>query len=149
MKIFLTAAAQLLISWALSAQDHWITAISNYSHAQTVTALQKNIEQKGFRIFNTIDHAREAIAVGLTLRPTTLIVFGNPKGGTPVMTCDQRMGMVLPLKILIWEDESKQVKVGFIDPEMYVEEYHLAKCKDVLAKMKSVQEELIKPIAKH
>lgn len=148
VKTLLAFAVQWSISLVLSAQDHWVTAISNYNHAQTVQVLQKNIEQKGFKIFNTIDHAREATAVGLTLRPTTLIVFGNPKGGTIIMTCDQRMGMILPLKILIWETESKQVRVGFIDPGTYSKEYSLEKCKDVLAKIKSVQEGLIKSVEK-
>jgi len=148
MKIFFAFAVGLSISLTGSGQDQWITTTSNYSHAQTVGMLLESIGQKGFKIFNTIDHALEASAVGMTLRPTTLIVFGNPKGGTLVMNCDQRMGMVLPMKILVWEDEAKQVRVGFIDPGKYSREYHLEKCKEVLAKMKGVQEELIKSVEK-
>ena len=135
-------------SLTLPAQDNWITATAGYSHTQTVEMLRKNMEQKGFKIFTVIDHAQEAVAAGLSLRPTTLIIFGSPRGGTLVMNCDQKMGLVLPLKILIWEDDSKQVNVGFINPEKYLEDYHLEKCKEVLGKLKIAQENLIKSVEK-
>ena len=148
IKIFFPCTLWLLTSLTLAAQENWLIATSSLSHTQTVEILQKNVEQKGFRIFNTIDHAQGAVAAGLTLRPTTLIIFGNPKGGTLVMNCDQKMGMVLPLKILVWEDDTKQVKVGFIDPEQYSKEYNLEKCMDVLVKMKGALTELIKSVEK-
>ena len=59
------------------------------------------------------------------------------------MNCDQRMGIILPLKILVWEDASKQVKVGFINPEKYLKEYDLEKCNEVVAKMKAMLTGLI------
>src|SRR5258705_11471969 len=62
--------------------SEWIIVSNTYSTQQTVEVLQKVIQQKGFKIFNTIDHAQGAESVGLTLRPTMLIIFGNPKGGT-------------------------------------------------------------------
>ena len=64
------------------------------------------------------------------------------------MNCDQRMGIVLPLKILIWEDESKVAKAGFINPEKYLKEYDLENCKAVLTKMKSALTELLSTIEK-
>ena len=146
MKIFFPCTLWFFTSLTLAAQDSWITAASSFSHAQTVEKLQKNLGQKGFTIFNTIDHARGAAAAGLTLRPTTLIIFGNPKVGTLLMNCDQKMGMVLPLKILVWEDDKRQVITGFIDPEQYAKEYHLEKCREVLAKTKGVLMELINSV---
>lgn len=126
----------------------WIVVSSNHSVKQSIELLQKAIQENGFKTFNTIDHAQGAESVGLTLRPTTLIIFGNPKGGTPLMNCDQRMGIILPLKILIWEDELKQVKAGFINPEKYLKEYDLDKCKDILLKMKNAQLNLLSVIEK-
>jgi uncharacterized protein (DUF302 family) len=119
-------------------QNDWIVITSLKSSKETVELLQRAIQEKGFKIFNTIDHAAGAESVGMTLRPTTLIIFGNPKGGSPLMNCDQRMGIILPLKILVWEDESKQVKAGFINPEKYLKEYDLEKCKEVVSKMKAI-----------
>lgn len=121
----------------------WITVTSAKSVKETVELLQRAIQEKGLKIFNTIDHAAGAESAGMTLRPTTLIVFGNPKGGTPLMNCDQRMGIILPLKILVWEDESKQVKVGCIDPQKYLKEFELERCKEVVAKMKTMLTSLL------
>src|SRR5258707_7167513 len=126
----------------------WITVSSSYSTQQTVELLQKAIQEKGFKIFNTIDNAQGAESVGLTLRSTTLIIFGNSKGGSPLMNCDQKMGIVLPMKILVWEDESKQVKAGFINPEKYLKEYDLEKCKEVVPKLKSALTDLLSAIEK-
>ncbi|GHM98650.1 hypothetical protein WSM22_01400 [Cytophagales bacterium WSM2-2] len=146
MKAGLTLFAILslvLITFSLHAQDDWIIVSSASTTAKTVEQLQQAIQQKGFKLFNTIDHAAGAESVDMSLRPTTLLVFGNPKGGTVVMNCDQKMGMILPLRILVWEDESKQVKAGFINPEKYAKEYNLEKCKEALTKMKAVLQGLL------
>lgn len=142
--IFALVCLPILLNAQMSSD--WITVTSSKSVKETVELLQKTIQEKGLKIFNTIDHAAGAESVGLTLRPTTLIIFGNPKGGTPLMNCDQRMGIILPLKILVWEDESKQTKVGFIDPEKYSKEYDLEKCKEIVAKMKAMLTGLLSTI---
>ena len=137
--------ALICLPMLLNAQTSgdWITVTSPKSSKETVEMLQKAIQGKGLKVFNTIDHAAGAESVGMTLRPTTVIIFGNPKGGTPLMNCDQRMGILLPLKILVWEDESKLVKAGFINPEKYSNEYDLEKCKEVVAKIKAMLTGLI------
>jgi uncharacterized protein (DUF302 family) len=81
----------------------WISVLSAYSSQQTVEMLQKTIPQKGLKLFATINHSREAEAAGLTLRPGVLLILGNPKAGTALMNCDARVGIDLPLKILIWK----------------------------------------------
>ena len=127
--------------------SEWIIVSITYSTQQTVEVLRKVIQQKGFKIFNTIDHAQGAESVGLTLRPTMLIIFGNPKGGSPLMNCDQRMRIILPMKILIWEDESK-VKAGFINPEKYAREFDFEKCKEILPKMATALKEILAGVEK-
>src|SRR5260221_635569 len=127
--------------------SEWIIVSITYSTQQTVEVLRKVIQQKGFKIFNTIDHAQGAESVGLTLRPTMLIIFGNPKGGSPLMNCDQRMRIILPMKILIWEDESK-VKAGFINPEKYAREFDFEKCKEILLKMATALKEILAGVEK-
>jgi len=110
--------------------------------------LQKAIQQKGLKLFAIINHSQEAEAAGLTLRPEVLLIFGNPKAGTVLMNCDARVGIDLPLKILIWEDATGRVMAGFINPESYLREYQLENCKDVLPKMKAVLQELLPTVAK-
>jgi uncharacterized protein (DUF302 family) len=70
----------------------------------------------GMNIFARIDHAAGARKVGRSLRPTEVLIFGNPKGGTPFLECSQTVGIDLPMKLLVWTDESDQVWIGYNDP---------------------------------
>jgi uncharacterized protein (DUF302 family) len=85
---------------------------SRYSYSGTIAKLTKAINDGGNTIFATIDQANAATSVGLKLRPTTLIVFGNPRGGTPIMDKFPLAGLDLPLKLLVWEQDNK-VNVAF------------------------------------
>ena len=77
---------------------------SRYSYPETVTHLSQAITNGGATIFASIDQAAAAAQVGMTLRPTTLIVFGNPKGGTPLMQAFPLVALELPLKLVVWEE---------------------------------------------
>lgn len=77
---------------------------SRYGFAETVDRLRAAIERAGNTIFATIDQAEAAARAGTTLRPTVLIIFGNPKGGTPLMDAWPASGLELPLKLLVWEE---------------------------------------------
>lgn len=90
-----------------------MTKTSRYSYAETIARLSAAITAAGNAIFATIDQLAAAASVGLSLRPTTLIVFGNPKGGTPFMDAFPIVGLELPLKLLVWE-EPDAVKVAYI-----------------------------------
>jgi uncharacterized protein (DUF302 family) len=89
-----------------------MTKGSRYSYSETLAKLTKAMTDAGNTVFATIDQAAAAAGVGLTLRPTTLIVFGNPKGGTPLMDAFPLVGLDLPLKLLIWE-ENGSVNVAY------------------------------------
>lgn len=77
---------------------------SKYSYAETIARLSKAITDAGNTIFDTIDQAKAAAGVGMKLRPTSLIIFGNPKGGTPLMDAHPLFALELPLKIIVWDD---------------------------------------------
>jgi uncharacterized protein (DUF302 family) len=98
--------------------------ISPYSPQQTADLLASFLSGKGMKIFARIDQAAEAAAVGLTLRPTILLLFGNPKAGTPLMEQYPELALELPLKALIWEEAGK-VHVTFTGPEELRERYRL------------------------
>jgi uncharacterized protein (DUF302 family) len=99
-------------SWAMAA-DGLVALKSPYEAKETMNRFEDMARQRGLTVFARIDHAAGAAKIGKTLRPTEVLVFGNPQGGTPLMECAQTAGIDLPLKALVWEDESKQVWLGY------------------------------------
>ena len=98
------------------ATDELVTLRSANNFTTTLDRLLQVLEAKGVTVFARIDHAAGAAGVGLTLRPTTLIVFGNPAAGTPFMQAAQTAGIDLPLKALVWEDAGGAVNFSYNDP---------------------------------
>ena len=97
---------------------------SPYSVEETEHRFLQVLEAKGLNIFATVDHAQNAADVGLQLSPTRVIIFGNPNVGTPLMQRQQSIGIDLPLKLLIWQDE-QGVKIAYNDPHYLSERHHL------------------------
>jgi uncharacterized protein (DUF302 family) len=83
-----------------------VTLPSAHSATETVERLKALLAQKGIELFGHVDHAAAAKKVGLSLRPTQVLIFGNPKAGTPLMQGRQTIGLDLPLRVLVWEDEA-------------------------------------------
>lgn len=96
---------------------------SNHSVQQTVDALTNILKSKGVALFALIDHSGEAEKVGLKMRPTKLLIFGNPKAGTPLMLASPSSAIDLPLKVLVWEDTAGKVWLSYNSPE-YLRERH-------------------------
>jgi uncharacterized protein (DUF302 family) len=98
---------------------------SKHSVDDTLGKLQNILEAKGIAVFALIDHSGEAKKVGLKMRPTKLLIFGNPKGGTPLMLAAPSIAIDLPLKILIWQDDQEKVWVSYNTPEYLAERHGL------------------------
>ena len=98
---------------------------SPYSVLETADRLENLLLAKGNKIFTRIDQAAEAASVGMTLRPTILLVFGNPKAGTPLMEQFPSLAIDLPLKALIWESSDKTVYLSFTSPDYLQQRHHL------------------------
>jgi len=96
---------------------------SRYSVPDTLARLESVLKEKGITVFALIDHSGEAEKVGLRMRPTQLLIFGSPKGGTPLMIAAPRLAIDLPLKALAWQDEQGQVWLSYNSPE-YLHERH-------------------------
>jgi uncharacterized protein (DUF302 family) len=92
------------------------TIKSSHSPRETMDRLEAAVKAKGLTVFARIDHAAGATAVGLALRPTEVLVFGNAKGGTPLMQAEQTIGIDLPLKALVWQDASGETCLSWNDP---------------------------------
>jgi len=96
---------------------------SRYSVPETLKRVKSLLQERGLTIFCLIDHSGEAEKVGLRMYATQLILFGSPKGGTPVMVASPTIAIDLPLKALIWEDAGSKVWVSFNSPE-YLQQRH-------------------------
>jgi len=102
-----------------------VTLESAFSFADTVRRLQAAFTGHGIKVFATIDQQAEAKAVGLAMPPTTLILFGNPKGGTPLMLAQPSSGLDLPLKALVTENSPGRVEVSLNDAGYVIERHAL------------------------
>src|SRR6266700_902035 len=100
-----------------------VSRTSNHSVEQTVERLKDILQSKGVTLFAIIDHSGEAEKVKLKMRPTKLLIVGNPKAGTPVMLAAPSSAIDLPLKILIWQDAQGRVWVTYNSPA-YLQERH-------------------------
>ncbi len=110
----------------MTATPGLVTIGSRAGLSETLGRLRAAIAAHGLTLFAEIDHAAGARTVGLTLRPTTLLILGNARGGTPLMQADQRAGIDLPLKVLVWEDEGGTVQISYNEPSWFAERHGLA-----------------------
>jgi uncharacterized protein (DUF302 family) len=109
---------------AMAAQG--LTTIrSNFGPRETMDRLETAVKAKGMTVFARIDHAAGAASVGLPLRPTEVLIFGNAKGGTPLMQSVQSIGIDLPLKALVWQDASGQTWFSYNDPAFLAQRHGL------------------------
>jgi uncharacterized protein (DUF302 family) len=125
VRIAVVALLSLMSSFSLAA-DGLIAIKSPHSVKDTVDRLETAAKAKGLNIFLRVDHAAGAKKIGKDLRPTELLLFGNPQGGTPLMECAQSAGIDLPLKALAWQDASGQAWLSYNDPQ-YLADRHGAK----------------------
>jgi uncharacterized protein (DUF302 family) len=95
------------------AQEGFVSVASRHSAAETVERLLAALKKRDLAVFARIDHAAAAAAVGMPLRPTEVVLFGNPKGGTVLMEDQQRAGIDLPLKALVWQDAAGKVWLSY------------------------------------
>ncbi|MEM6254996.1 MAG: DUF302 domain-containing protein [Cyanobacteria bacterium P01_D01_bin.156] len=105
-----------------------VVKVSPHSVDKTETRFKQILEKKGLNLFATVEHDKNAAGVGLELRPTRVVIFGNPKIGTPLMQCEQTMAIDLPQKVLIWEDEEGQTQVAYNDPQYLGGRHRLDGC---------------------
>lgn len=130
MSVARIVAVVALLCSAVTAQavDGLIAVRSPYGPQETMDRLETMVKQRGLTVFARIDHAAGAAKVGQRLRPTELLIFGNPAGGTPLMACAQTAGIDLPLKALVWEDEASQVWLGYNDPAFLAQRHGVPSC---------------------
>ncbi len=123
----LVAIACLFVSAAVAAQDPGlVTRPSAYAVAETVAKIEAFAKSKGMTIFARIDHSGAAKAAGLEMRPTQVIILGNPKGGTPIMNAAPSSAIDLPLRVLVAQDAAGATQVTFNDHRWFAARHKLA-----------------------
>jgi uncharacterized protein (DUF302 family) len=124
-KLFALISILCLTGAQAMAADGLVTVQSNHDPKETMSRLEAEVKAKGLTVFAHVDHAAGAAGVGLPLRATDLLIFGNAKGGTPLMQLDQTMGIDLPLKVLVWEDQAGATWLSYSDPAWLAERHGL------------------------
>jgi uncharacterized protein (DUF302 family) len=107
------------------AADGLTTVESHFGPKETLDRLEGDVKAKGLTVFARIDHAAGAAAVSMQLLPTAVLIFGNARGGTPLMQANQLIGLDLPLKVLVWQDTSGKTWLSYADPGTLAKRYGL------------------------
>lgn len=124
-----------LLSGTASAQEGLTAVPSPHDVATTLDRLEAVLNEKGMTVFTRIDHAQGAMKADMELRPTQVLIFGNPMVGTPLMRCAQSVAIDLPQKMLAWEGEDGQVMLAYNDPAYLAERHAIEGCDEVLGKV--------------
>jgi uncharacterized protein (DUF302 family) len=134
-KIFFSILAVFFIVSTAVAGDGLISVKSSHDVKVTADRLENILNTKGMTVFIRINHSAGARKVGKKLRPTELVVFGNPKVGTPLMQCSQSVAIDLPQKALIWQDDKGQAWLTYNDPNYLAQRHGLSECTEVIKKV--------------
>lgn len=110
----------------MHSEDGVISTPSSHSVSETLDALEGLLREKGVKVFARIDHSGEAEKAGLKMPPTELLIFGNPRGGTPIMLASPTAAIDLPLKALAWQDAQGKVWLSYNDPEYLKRRFDLS-----------------------
>ncbi|KJC58795.1 hypothetical protein UP10_21010 [Bradyrhizobium sp. LTSPM299] len=120
---------------------------SGFGLNETTDRLKAELQASGLTVFAQIDHAAGAASVGLALRPTAVLIFGNAKGGTPLMQAAQTIGIDLPLKALVWQDEAGDTWLSYNDPAWLAQRHGITEqTKTVAANMSGMLRALAKVV---
>lgn len=146
-KVILFLAVILLSAIPSMAADGIISVQSNFDVAETANRMESILQEKGMTLFNRIKHSEGASKVGIELRDTELLIFGNPKVGSPLMKCQQTIAIDLPQKALIWQADEGTVFISYNDPIYLQKRHSVSGCEEVFKKITKALEGITKAAA--
>ncbi len=146
-KASITVLLVLFTVLPLMAAEGLINVQSDFSVKETTDRLENILNEKGMTIFNQINHSDAAQKVGVELRETRLIIFGNPKVGSPLMQCQQSVAIDLPQKAIIWEDDKSKVWISYNDPRYLGKRHNINGCDKVITKVEKALSGITKAAA--
>jgi uncharacterized protein (DUF302 family) len=127
----------VFIVMPVMAADGVVNVQSDFNVKETADRLESILNEKGMTIFKRIKHSEGAGKVGIELRETELIIFGNPKVGSPLMNCQQSVAIDLPQKALIWEDSESKIWISYNDPRYLEKRHDISGCEKVISKIEN------------
>jgi len=145
--IYLAALLVLFFAIPVMAADGVINVQSAFNVGETADRLESILTEKKMTIFKRIKHSEGAGKVGIELRETELIIFGNPKVGSPLMKCQQSVAIDLPQKALIWEDGKSKVWISYNDPRYLEKRHDISNCEEVISKIEKALSGITKAAA--
>ncbi|MGH8727763.1 MAG: DUF302 domain-containing protein [Burkholderiales bacterium] len=128
-------ALLFVLSLSVNAADGLVAVKSPHSVKDTADRLESALKEKGVTVIARVNHSQAAKKAGMDLRPTEVVIFGNPKAGTPLMQCAQTIGIDLPQKALIWQDEKSGVWLAYNDQRYLAKRHGITECGEALSKM--------------
>lgn len=131
-------SADLLFSVKVRASDGLVHVAAEGGVTEVSERLQAELDKRGLKLFTVVDHHAGASAAGFEIREMQLVIFGNPKVGTPLIQCAPTMGLDLPMKMLVWEDLKGSVWVSYNDMEWLDSRHDLSLCRPVVEKVSGV-----------
>ena len=146
-KLLLATLMVILIIAPAMAADGVINVQSSFNVQKTADRLERILNEKGMTIFMRIKHSESAGKVGIEMRETELLIFGNPKVGSPLMKCQQSVAIDLPQKALVWEDHESKVWISYNDPRYLEKRHGISGCEEVISKIKKALSGITKAAA--
>lgn len=134
----------LFVTSVVYAGDGMLNVESKFSVENTADRMEVILNEKGMTIFNRIKHSESASKVGIELRETELLIFGNPKAGSPLMKCQQSIAIDLPQKALIWKDENNKVWISYNDPRYLKKRHEISDCEKAISKIEKALAKITK-----
>ena len=150
MRQFMLITLSIVLTLSLAHADNGLINVkSAFSVKKTADRLEKVLKEKGMTVFARINHSEGAKKVDIKLPATELLIFGNPKVGSPLMQCDRTVGIDLPQKALIWEDANGHVWLAYNDPQYLAKRHDLSGCMDVIKKVEKALSSFAKAATTH
>lgn len=134
-KTILVPLIVLFVAFSANAADGMINVKSQFDVKTTSDRFEEILNEKGMIVFNRIKHSRNAEKIGVELRETELIIFGNPKAGSPLIKCQQSIAIDLPQKALIWKDKNSDVWISYNDTAYLKNRHNVKGCEKVISKV--------------
>ncbi len=125
----------LVMTISAHAAEGMVDVKSSFGIKETGDRLESVLKERGMTIFNRVKHSEAAIKIGVELRETELIIFGNPKAGSPLMKCQQSVAIDLPQKALIWKDSEGNIWISYNDPRYLEKRHNVPGCEEVISKI--------------
>lgn len=125
----------LIMTVSAYAAEGMVDVKSSFGVKETGDRLESVLKEKGMTIFNRVKHSEAAKKVGVELRETELLIFGNPKVGSPLMKCQQSVAIDLPQKAMIWEDNEGKVWISYNNPGYLKKRHNISNCEEVISKI--------------